>query len=42
MNSQKLINKNKYEHAINNAASDFADLAEEVMGDSSNAENGIS
>jgi MraZ protein len=42
INIVEIWDKNKYEHAINNAASDFADLAEEVMGDSTNAENGIS
>ena len=34
--------KDKYEQAIDNAASDFADLAEEVMGDKSNDGDGIS
>jgi MraZ protein len=34
--------KDKYEQAINDSANDFADLAEEVMGDESNAAYGIS
>ena len=42
INIVEIWDKNKYEHAINKAASDFADLAEEVMGDESDADNGIS
>ena len=42
INIVEIWDKNKYEHAINEAASDFADLAEEVMGDESDADNGIS
>lgn len=37
----EIWDKQKYEQAIDDAASDFADLAEEVMGDASDA-NGIS
>ena len=37
INIVEIWDKNKYEQAINDAASDFADLAEEVMGDESNA-----
>jgi transcriptional regulator MraZ len=33
---------NKYEQAINDAASDFADLAEEVMGNANEIDDGIS
>jgi len=42
INIVEIWDKNKYEQAINDAASDFADLAEEVMGDESDAANGIS
>lgn len=35
INIVEIWDKNKYEHAINEAASDFADLAEEVMGNTS-------
>ena len=42
INIVEIWDKNKYEQAINDAASDFADLAEEVMGDTSDAANGIS
>ena len=42
INIVEIWNKNKYEQAINDAASDFADLAEDVMGDESDANNGIS
>ena len=42
INIVEIWNKNKYEQAINDAASDFADLAEEVMGDESDGQNGIS
>ena len=42
INIVEIWDKNKYEQAINEAASDFADLAEEVMGDQSDGANGIS
>ncbi len=42
INIIEIWDKNKYEQAINDAANDFADLAEEVMGDESDAGNGIS
>ncbi|NQV75759.1 MAG: division/cell wall cluster transcriptional repressor MraZ [Bacteroidetes bacterium] len=42
INIVEIWDKDKYEQAINDAATDFADLAEEVMGDSSNVANGIS
>ena len=42
INIVEIWDKNKYEQAIDDAASDFADLAEEVMGDVSNASDGIS
>ena len=42
INIVEIWDKNKYEQAINDAASDFADLAEDVMGDESDANNGIS
>ena len=42
INIVEIWDKAKYEQAINDAANDFADLAEEVMGDASNADNGIS
>lgn len=38
----EIWDKNKYEKAIDDAASDFADLAEEVMGDVDDNVNGIS
>lgn len=41
VNIVEIWDKEKYEKAINDAASDFADLAEDVMGDVSDA-NGIS
>lgn len=41
INIVELWDKQKYEQAINDAANDFADLAEEVMGDANDA-NGIS
>jgi MraZ protein len=41
INIVEIWDKQKYEQAIDDAASDFADLAEEVMGDASDA-NGIS
>lgn len=40
VNIIEIWDKNKYEQAINDAASDFADLAEEVMGQDD--DNGIS
>jgi len=42
INIVEIWDKNKYEQAINDAASDFADLAEDVMGDERDAANGIS
>jgi MraZ protein len=42
INIVEIWDKKKYEQAINDAASDFAELAEEVMGDASDANNGIS
>lgn len=42
INIVEIWDKNKYEQAINDAANDFADLAEDVMGDASNADHGIS
>ena len=42
INIIEIWDKEKYEQAINDSANDFADLAEEVMGDESNAANGIS
>ena len=42
INIVEIWDKNKYEQAINEAANDFADLAEEVMGDESDTGNGIS
>lgn len=42
INIVEIWDKNKYEQAINDAANDFADLAEEVMGDASDVDNGIS
>lgn len=42
INIVEIWDKNKYERAIDDAANDFADLAEEVMGDASNADHGIS
>ena len=38
----EIWDKNKYEQAIDDAANDFADLAEEVMGDVSESADGIS
>ena len=37
-----VFDKNKYELAINDATVDFADLAEEVMGDKNDDFNGVS
>lgn len=42
INIVEIWDKVKYEQAIDDAANDFADLAEEVMGDASDAANGIS
>jgi MraZ protein len=41
-NILEVWDKNKYETAINDATIDFADLAEEVMGDKKDEFNGIS
>ncbi|PVW17432.1 division/cell wall cluster transcriptional repressor MraZ [Marixanthomonas spongiae] len=42
INIVEIWDKNKYEQAITDAASDFADLAEEVMGDANDDDHGIS
>ena len=42
INIVEIWDKQKYEQAIDDAANDFADLAEDVMGDASNADHGIS
>jgi MraZ protein len=42
INIVEIWDKDKYEQAIDDAASDFADLAEEVMGNKSNDGDGIS
>lgn len=42
INIVEIWDREKYERAIDDAANDFADLAEEVMGDASNADNGVS
>ena len=42
VNILEIWDKDKYELAINDAAVDFADLAEEVMGDKNDDFNGIS
>lgn len=42
INIVEIWDKDKYEQAIDDAADDFADLAEEVMGDKNNDGNGIS
>ena len=42
INIIEIWDRDKYEQAINDSANDFADLAEEVMGDESNAANGLS
>ena len=42
INILEIWDKDKYEKAIDDAADDFADLAEEVMGDQNNVDNGIS
>ena len=41
INIVELWDKEKYEKAIDDAANDFADLAEDVMGDSHDVGNGI-
>lgn len=41
-NILEVWDKNKYESAINDATVDFADLAEEVMGDKNDEFNGVS
>jgi len=41
-NILEIWDKNKYELAINDATVDFADLAEDVMGDKNNDFNGVS
>ena len=41
INIVEIWDKNKYEQAINDAANNFADLAEDVMGDSSDVKDGI-
>lgn len=41
INIIEIWDKDKYEKAINDSAKNFADLAEDVMGDESNAANGI-
>lgn len=42
INIVEIWDKEKYEQAIDDAANDFADLAEDVMGDASDAADGIS
>jgi len=42
INIIEIWDKKKYEQAINDSANDFADLAEDVMGDESTSANGIS
>ena len=42
INIIEIWDKDKYENAIENAADDFADLAEEVMGNLNDDEDGIS
>lgn len=42
VNIIEIWDKDKYEQAIDDAAVDFADLAEEVMGDINDEEDGIS
>lgn len=42
INIVEIWDMKKYEQAINDAASDFADLAEEVMGDANEIGDGIS
>ncbi|MCG2418481.1 division/cell wall cluster transcriptional repressor MraZ [Aequorivita sp. F47161] len=42
INIIEVWDKNKYEQAIDDAANDFADLAEEVMGDKNDEGDGVS
>ena len=42
VNIVEIWDKDKYEKAIDDSVVDFADLAEEVMGDFNNDDNGIS
>lgn len=42
INIVEIWDKDRYEEAIDNAADDFADLAEEVMGNTTNTGDGIS
>ncbi len=42
INIVEIWDKDKYEQAIDDAANDFADLAEEVMGNKSNDGDGVS
>ncbi len=42
INIVEIWDKGKYEQAINDSANDFAELAEDVMGDERDAANGIS
>jgi|TARA_R110000850_G_scaffold203228_1_gene329491 MraZ protein len=42
INIVEIWDKEKYEKAIDDAATDFADLAEEVMGDQTNDDNDVS
>jgi len=42
INIVEIWDQNKYEKAIDDAAHDFADLAEEVMGDTHDSDHGIS
>ena len=42
VNNIEIWDKNLYENAIDNSVLDFADLAEEVMGNQNNNEDGIS
>lgn len=42
INIVEIWDKDRYEKAIDDAANDFADLAEEVMGDQSNDDNDLS
>ncbi|WP_310991143.1 division/cell wall cluster transcriptional repressor MraZ [Aequorivita marina] len=42
INIVEIWDKDKYEQAIDDAADDFADLAEEVMGDKNDDDNGVS
>ena len=42
INIVEIWDKDKYEQAIDDASSDFAELAEEVMGNENNSDDGIS